>query len=226
MVFLFVRDLGFEPEATNVGNDLEAQMKNLLRVVALFVVVVLVASGCSYSEEAEPGIRNLKLSPASTTTLPTFRFAIPAHLSDDCERSYREMSWACLNESEQQRAAGLLSAVNVLVNFENPETYIYEPGGTRGYTNLLRLLIDFEALEVLCYTDLLDSMRDELIWPLWTAPHTENPFYSVTLKRDLAKLKHEIVDGFLSQVVSHRTEETPVLEAVRYRHLCPSWMYE
>jgi hypothetical protein len=34
MVVLFVRDLGFEPEATNVGNDLEAQMKNLLRVVA------------------------------------------------------------------------------------------------------------------------------------------------------------------------------------------------
>ena len=61
MVVLFVRDLGFEPEATNVGNDLEAQMKNLLRVVALFVVVVLVASGCSYSEEAEPGVRNLAL---------------------------------------------------------------------------------------------------------------------------------------------------------------------
>ena len=192
-------------------------MKNSSRVVALFVVVVLGASGCSYSEEAEPGVRNLA----------TFRLAIPpAHLSDDCERSYREMSWACLNESEQQRAAGLLSAVNVLVTFENPETYIYEPRGTHGYTNLLRLLIDFEALEVLCYTDFLDSMQEEFVWPFWTPPHTENPFFSVTLRWDLEKLKHEIVDGFLSEVGVHRTEETPVLEAVRYRHLCPSWMYE
>jgi len=207
MVVLFVRDLGFEPEATNVGNDLEAQMKNLLRVVALFVVVVLVASGCSYSDEADNHVRNLMKMPTPT---------IKADLSDDCERSYNSVSWTCLTESEQQRAAGLVYVVNQFVEYsDDTVSYLHRADQLR----FVRLLIEFEALEVLCYTAVMESMSEEPVWPMASVrlvPGLLDQLRNVRFMIDY-DLSKSTVTGF---------GETPVVEPIKYRHLCPSWILE
>jgi hypothetical protein len=225
VVVLFGSDLGFEPEATNVGNDSEAQMKNLLRVVALFVVVVLVASGCSYSEEAEPGVRNFTVKKISVGDLP--------HLTDDCEygpsyedkRTYDSVPWECLNESEQRRAAGLLHTVRWLVRWDETVSYIGPP--VEDGTRLLKLLIDFEILEVLCYTGVMQSMRETPAWPLITDTYLEDGYgFAAGLQNNLEKIRYKLIDDHLSRGTGARMadEEIPVVEAVRYQHLCPSWI--
>ena len=196
-------------------------MKNLLRVVALFVVVVLVASGCSYSEEAEPGVRNFSLETKTERVM--------VHLSDDCERDAwgRPASFGCFTVSEQQRAASLLNAVNYLIRYDD-EIYFDAHGGKR--TQLLKLLIDFEALEVLCYTSVYHWMEERELWPLGT--HF-GPF-GITVDHHLLTALNVIaitIDTALSKVVARPfidplDGETPVLEPVRYRHLCPSWIME
>jgi hypothetical protein len=211
VVVLFVRDLGFEPEATNVGNDLEAQMKNLLRIVALFVVVVLVASGCSYSEEAENRVRNARLESRP----------IPAHLSDACERDGydRPVSFGCFTVSEQERIKGLLNAVWMLTRWDETVSYV-DPWKDR--TKLLKLLMDFEALEVLCYTPVFDFMAEGPYWPVLAT-------FPLALLDQLDEIRNSEDD--LSRIGWHwlsgsKYAEAPLLESVRFRHLCPSWMYE
>ena len=200
-------------------------MKNLLRVVALFVVVVLVASGCSYSEEAEPGVRNFTFSKTSVGELP--------HLSEHCEGAHRDyLLWECLNESEQQRAAGLFYGVNMLVRSDDTfyDTFSGEgvwdgarpSEGTQ--IKLLKLLMDFEALEVLCYTGVIDSMWEEEAWPMVEGPSWAD--FDDDLSRALREVRAVLIDLHLSRVTGDMVypEETPVFEPVRYKHLCPSWM--
>jgi hypothetical protein len=191
-------------------------MKNLLRVVALFVVVVLVASGCSYSEEAEPGVRNLALVTKAKSVKPTF--------SSDCERDLwsRPASFGCYTVSEQQRAAVLLNSVRFLVQFDPTVSYL-DPYTDR--TKFLKFLIDFEALEVLCYMPVHDWMVEEGLWPV--APAEVPPLFWPGLV-DQLDLTQRSIDFWLSEDPSTptHTAEAPVLETVRYRHLCPSWMYE
>jgi hypothetical protein len=184
-------------------------------------VVVLVASGCSYSEEAEPGVRNVTFGKTSVGELP--------HLSERCEGAHRDdLPWGCLNESEQQRAAGLFHAVNVLVRSD--ETFTGEgawvgvrrSAGTR--IKLLKLLIDWEALEVLCYTGVIDSMWEEEAWPMVEGPSWAD--FDDDLSRALREVRAVLIDLHLSRVTGDMVypEETPVFEPVRYKHLCPSWM--
>jgi len=184
-------------------------MKNLLRVVALFVVVVLVASGCSYSEEAENRVRN--------TRLPK---SMPAHLSDDCERDAwgRPASFGCFTVYEQERIAGLLNAVRLLTRWDETVSYvdIWEDR-----TKFLRFLMDFEALEVLCYTPLFDWMVEEPVWPVAASD------FPLALLDQLDQIRNSIT-YHLSKIGStaDRVAEAPLLESVRFRHLCPSWMDE
>ena len=193
-------------------------MKNLLRVVALFVVVVLVASGCSYSEEAEPGVRNFTFSKTSVGELP--------HLSEHCEGAHRDyLLWECLNESEQRRAAGLLHTVRWLVRWDETVSYIGPP--VEDGTRLLKLLIDFEILEVLCYTGVMQSMRETPAWPLITDTYLEDGYgFAAGLQNNLEKIRYKLIDDHLSRGTGARMadEEIPVVEAVRYQHLCPSWI--
>jgi len=215
MVVLFVRDLVFEPEAANVVNDLGAQMKNLLRVVALFVVVVLVASGCSYSEEAEPGVRNLALVTKAKSVKPTF--------SSDCERDLwgRPASFGCYTVSEKQRAVVLLNSIHLLIRFDPTVSYL---DIHTDRTKFLKFLIDFEALEVLCYMPVHDWMVEEELWPV--APAEVPPLFWPGLL-DQLELTQRTIDLWLSEDPSTpAANDAPVLETVRYRHLCPSWMYE
>ena len=179
-------------------------------------MVVWIASGCS--EEAEPGVRNS----AKTERVP------PPHLSDDCERDSdgRPESLKCFTVSEQQRAASLMNSVMYLVHHdEELEFNHYE-----NTTNLLKLLIDFEALEVLCYTSLYRTMEDRELWPfgehfgpLSVTPHPKlrGALYMIGMRIDVlfskvtARPFIDPLDGKL-----------PVLEPIRYRHLCPDWINE
>ncbi len=212
-------------------------MKNSSRVVAVFVVVVLVASGCSYSEEAEPGVRNLARSGLEISS-PSKDLA--RDFSDDCLAvlSYRRILWECLNESEQQRAAGLFNAVNVLVGSD--DRFLGEGVWDGARTSegsrirLLKLLIDWEALEVLCYVGVIESMYEEEVWPFVETTWADgSPVSDIRMFRNLRHVRVSVVDYMLTRVDSrditdrpHSSEETPVLEPVRYQHLCPSWMPE
>ena len=189
-------------------------MKNSLRVVALFVVVVLGASGCSYSEEAEPGVRNLALG-----TKAKF---VKTHLSSDCERDMygRPASFECYTVSEQQRAASLLNSIHLLILMDHPVSYV---DLDTDRTKFLKFLIDFEALEVLCYMPVYEWIEEEGLWPVgadFAPPFLPGLLYQLTLTQ-------RAIDLWLSEDRSEtgRAEE-PLLEPVRYRHLCPSWMYE
>jgi len=189
-------------------------------------VVVLVASGCSYSEEAEPGVRNVTFGKTSVGELP--------HLSERCEGAHRDdLPWGCLNESEQQRAAGLFHAVNVLVRSD--ETFTGEgawvgvrrSAGTR--IKLLKLLIDWEALEVLCYTGVIESMWEEEAWPMVTPRFVDWGAFDALfdLGWQLRVIQSSTIDFYLSRVRADMAADLdPVLEPVRYKHLCPSWFSE
>ena len=176
------------------------------KLLAAVLVAVLGVSACSYSDDVEAGVRNAGI------------MMIPAHLSDDCEKSYAGISWACLSESEQHRAAGLLNAVKWLVLADETVSYVgpWREDGTR----LLKLLIDFEALEVLCYVKVFDSMIEEGEWPF--VPESGSPIDPSLLDR-LFFLRN-IVSYHTSKVENFVVADTPVLESVRYKHLCPRWM--
>ena len=175
-------------------------------------MVVLVASGCSYSEEAEPGVRNFSLGTKTVTM---------AHLSDDCERdaSSRPASFGCFTVSEQERIKGLLNAVWMLTRWDETVSYV-DPWKDR--TKLLKLLMDFEALEVLCYTPVFDFMAEGPYWPVLAT-------FPLALLDQLDEIRNSEDD--LSRIGWHwlsgsKYAEAPLLESVRFRHLCPSWMYE
>ena len=182
--------------------------KSLFFAATLVAVAVFGASACSYSDEAEPGVRNLALGPKTER--------VKLDISDGCERTYSSVSWTCLTESEQQRAAGLVHAVDKLV------VYSDDTVGDLDRANMLRfirLLIEFEALEVLCYTAVLESMSEEPVWPM----------ASIDLVPGLLDQLRNVrftIDNDLSKVEVVGVGETPVFEPVKYRHLCPSWILE
>jgi hypothetical protein len=186
----------------------ELVKKSLFFAATLVAVAVFGASACSYSDEAEPGVRNLALGPKTER--------VKLDISDGCERTYSSVSWTCLTESEQQRAAGLVHAVDKLV------VYSDDTVGDLDRANMLRfirLLIEFEALEVLCYTAVLESMSEEPVWPM----------ASIDLVPGLLDQLRNVrftIDNDLSKVEVVGVGETPVFEPVKYRHLCPSWILE
>ena len=181
--------------------------KSLFFAATLVAVAVFGASACSYSDEADNHVRNLMKMPTPT---------IKADLSDDCERSYNSVSWTCLTESEQQRAAGLVYVVNQFVEYsDDTVSYLHRADQLR----FVRLLIEFEALEVLCYTAVLESMSEEPVWPMASVhllPGLLDQLRNVRFMIDY-DLSKSTVTGF---------GETPVVEPIKYRHLCPSWILE
>jgi len=197
--------------------------KSLFFAAALVAVAVFGASACSYSEEAEPGVRNFSLETKTERAM--------VHLSSDCERdSYdRAASFGCFTVYEQQRIAGLLNSVLMLTKWD--ETVSYDHFREDG-TKLLKLLMDFEALEVLCYSQVYNWMFEEPVWPFVEIRTGEGTFDNFPLGLlDQLWLIRVSIDSGLSRIgvgasVSSMLAETPVLETVRYRHLCPSWMYE
>ena len=84
-------------------------------------------------------------------------------------------------------------------------------------TRLLKQLIDFEALEVLCYMPVLSEMLSEADewFPFSSGVEDFRLFERLFWLRTVV-LTH-------MSTAKHRTD-TPVLESVRYRHLCPRWM--
>jgi hypothetical protein len=179
-----------------------------VKLLAAVLVAVFCVSACSYSDDLEAGVRNAAIK----TT--------PAYLSDDCEKSHADISWACLSESEQHRAAGLLNAVRYLVVMDETVSYVgpWREVGTR----LLKLLIDFEALEVLCYVAVFGSMVEEGEWPVDEVAEFDSSFDPLLLDRLL--FLRNMVSYSTSKVALFGVTDTPVLESVRYRHLCPRWM--
>jgi hypothetical protein len=127
---------------------------------------------------------------------------------------------------EQQRIAGLLNSVLMLTKWDETVSYDHI---REDRTKLLKLLMDFEALEVLCYSQVYDWMFEEPVWPFAYREGTFDHFPLGLL--DQLWLIRVSIDSGLSRIgvgasVSSMLAETPVLETVRYRHLCPSWMYE
>jgi hypothetical protein len=193
-----------------------------LAVAVLSGTVALVSGGSSGDEIR---VRNSTVKKISVGDLP--------HLTDDCEygpsyedkRTYDSVPWECLNESEQRRAAGLLHTVRSLVRWDETVSYIGSP--VEDGTRLLKLLIDFEILEVLCYTGVMQSMRETPAWPLITDTYLEDGYgFAAGLQNNLEKIRYKLIDDHLSRGTGARMpdEETPVVEAVRYQHLCPSWI--
>jgi hypothetical protein len=184
-------------EAANVVNDLGVQMKNVLRIVASLVVVVVVASGCSYSEDAEPGVWNFGSKTRTSTCM------------EDIGRG--ELDWDCLTNQEQELVATYLWSVNELILQDGDEKYLNPP--TR-HTHLLDLLIRYEALELLCYTEAFPAMYSGRHWP-----YDSDRLESVLPFR-LHQVRRLIDEEFSQQSATERGEQ-PALKKIQYQHLCP-----
>ncbi|MDG2023422.1 MAG: hypothetical protein P8J75_03045 [Actinomycetota bacterium] len=182
--------------------------KSLFFAATLVAVAVFGASACSYSDEAEPGVRNLALGTKTERVKPD--------ISDGCERTYISVSWTCLTESEQQRAAGLVYGVNQLVVYSDDTVSYLDRADTLRF---ISLLIEFEALEVFCYTAVMESMSEERVWPMAS-------IHLVPGLLDQLRNVRFTIDYDLSKSTVTGIGETPLFEPIKYRHLCPSWILE
>jgi hypothetical protein len=186
----------------------ELVKKSLFFAATLVAVAVFGASACSYSDEAEPGVRNLALGTKTERVKPD--------ISDGCERTYISVSWTCLTESEQQRAAGLVYGVNQLVAYSDDTVSYLDRADTLRF---ISLLIEFEALEVFCYTAVMESMSEERVWPM--ASIHLLPGLLDQLRRVRFKIDYDLSKSTVTGI-----GETPLFEPIKYRHLCPSWILE
>jgi hypothetical protein len=200
----------------------ELVKKSLFFAATLVAVAVFGASACSYSDEADNHVRNLKFSK------PT----IPATLSDDCvisEAAHQdvldEISWDCLNDSQQEFVATYLYSISQLISHDDTSTYPVT--GLEGRTNLLELLLRFDVYEILCYTQVFDSLYENQSWPIG------NSYFDDELLEKIKSVRYWL-DRHMSDFMVYNEGSTssgsvtrgdePVLETLRYQHLCPSWV--
>jgi hypothetical protein len=192
----------------------------------LIAVAVFGASACSYSDEADNHVRNLKFSK------PT----IPATLSDDCVQNEKKsadgllgFSWDCLDDSQQEFVASYLWSISELITHD--DTFTLSVTGLEGNkTNLVEFLQRFDVYQILCYTQVFDSLYESGLWPI-AESHFDDDLPSA-----ISHLRYWL-DGQMSRISRvYQTDEgadgpgspkwadEPVLETLRYQHLCPSWV--
>ena len=198
--------------------------KSLFFAATLVAVAVFGASACSYSDEADNHVRNLKFSK------PT----IPATLSDDCVQNEKKsadgllgFSWDCLDDSQQEFVGAYLWSINALIDHDDTSTYPVTD--LEGATNLVELLQRFDVYEILCYTQVFDSLYESGSWPIGDSHFDDDLLRKISQLRgwlywDMSKSYHvyTAAQGGVGTATVKWADE-PVLETLRYQHLCPSW---
>ncbi len=175
-------------------------MKNLSYILLPVILVATFASGCSYGEDADTGVQSFALNARTSSCLEGV--------------GQGELDWDCLTRQEQETASTYLWSVNELILQDGDEKYLGTPVR---HTHLLDLLVRYEALELLCYTEAFPAMYSGDQWP-----YDSDRFDSVLPFR-LHQLRR-LIDKEFSQRSSTDRGQQPALKKMRYRHLCPEWL--